>query len=200
LGTKFPNQRATADYDIFRTEASARQDRPFSLQSAMCPKPFFEQQNVWKPAVDEETEVLTLHTQIRSQEGYGRGSSVIGFRDLKRTELHFLLGVLDQVSCEINKSLMLFDFTARKWTQWGYPTWSQNGKFLYFDRTSTNTPGYSRVKIGQTHSEFLVDVKEVRRGIPSPLGPWATIAPDGSALFERDLSTSQIYALDLELP
>jgi hypothetical protein len=92
------------------------------------------------------------------------------------------------------------DFTARKWTQWGYPTWSQNGKFLYFDRTSTNTPGYSRVKIGQTHSEFLVDVKEVRRGIPSPLGPWATIAPDGSALFERDLSTSQIYALDLELP
>jgi len=63
LGTKFPNQRATADYDIFRTEASTRQDRPFSLQSAMCPKPFFEQQNVWKPAVDEETEVLTLHSE-----------------------------------------------------------------------------------------------------------------------------------------
>jgi hypothetical protein len=29
----------------------------------MCPKPFFEQQNVWKPAVDEETEVLTLHSE-----------------------------------------------------------------------------------------------------------------------------------------
>jgi hypothetical protein len=51
--------------------------------------------------------MLTLHTQIRSQEGYGRGSSVIGFRDLKRTELHFLLCVLDQVSCEIN-SLSVF--------------------------------------------------------------------------------------------
>jgi len=106
-----------------------------------------------------------------------------------------------------NKRLMLFDFTTRKWTQWvdepgavGYPTWSQSGKFLYFDRTSTHTPGYSRVKIGQTHSEFLVDVKELHRGIPSPLGPWASIAPDGSALFERDLSTSQVYALDLELP
>ena len=104
---------------------------------------------------------------------------------------------------------MLFDFASGKWTSArgvdepgavGYPSWSQTGTYLYFDRTSTNTPGYSRVKIGRTHSELLVDVKELRRDLPSPLGPWATTAPDGSALFERDLSTSQIYALDLELP
>jgi len=29
---------------------------------------------------------------------------------------------------------------------------------------------------------------------------WSGIAPDGSALFTRDLSTDDIYALDLDLP
>jgi hypothetical protein len=32
------------------------------------------------------------------------------------------------------------------------------------------------------------------------VGAWSGLAPDGSALFVRDLSTDEIYSLDLELP
>ncbi len=31
-------------------------------------------------------------------------------------------------------------------------------------------------------------------------GPWSGLAPDGSALFTRDISTLEIYALDVEFP
>jgi hypothetical protein len=33
-----------------------------------------------------------------------------------------------------------------------------------------------------------------------PAFGWSNITPDGSALFVRNLSTDEIYALDLELP
>ena len=36
--------------------------------------------------------------------------------------------------------------------------------------------------------------------ICGPLGDWSGITPDGSPLFVRDVSTDEIYALDLELP
>jgi hypothetical protein len=33
-----------------------------------------------------------------------------------------------------------------------------------------------------------------------PAFGWTGMSPDGSALFVRDLSTDEVYALDLELP
>jgi hypothetical protein len=56
-------------------------------------------------------------------------------------------------------------------------------------------------RVTGSHSELLVDLKGlVRYGEEGPAGVWSNIAPDGSALFNRDLSTDEIYALDLELP
>jgi hypothetical protein len=34
----------------------------------------------------------------------------------------------------------------------------------------------------------------------SAIGPWSGLTPDGSPLFVRNLSTDEIYALDLDLP
>jgi hypothetical protein len=47
---------------------------------------------------------------------------------------------------------------------------------------------------------LLVDLKDLRRYGASVSGAWNNVAPDGSAIFARDLSTDEIYALDLELP
>jgi len=103
--------------------------------------------------------------------------------------------------------LLLFDFKTQKWSDWitepgavGYPNWSQDGSYLYYDNTFTDYPTYRRVKVGQTHSELLVDLKGIPRYSALPAVGWSGIAPDGSALFTRDLSTDEIYALDLELP
>jgi hypothetical protein len=43
-------------------------------------------------------------------------------------------------------------------------------------------------------------LKDLHRYSSAAAGEWSGIAPDGSALFARDLGTSEIYALDLELP
>ena len=48
----------------------------------------------------------------------------------------------------------------------------------------------------------FTDVSE-KAGVDDPnlyYGAWSGLAPEGSALFVRDLSTDEIYSLDLELP
>jgi serine/threonine protein kinase/Tol biopolymer transport system component len=100
-----------------------------------------------------------------------------------------------------NKKLLLYDFKTQKWSDWiigiglvGIPIWSRDSKYLYFDNLSGDQPGYRRVKLGETHSEFLVDLKDLHRSW------WCGIAPDGSPIFSRDISTDEIYELDLDLP
>ena len=103
--------------------------------------------------------------------------------------------------------LVLYDFKTQKWSDWidepgivGYPNWSPDGSYVYYDTTNTDHPTFRRVKVGQTHSELLVDLKGLLRYSVEPAYGWSSIAPDGSALFVRNLSTDEIYALDLELP
>ena len=101
--------------------------------------------------------------------------------------------------------IVIFDFKSQTWSDWvsgprfSYPAWSRDGKYLYFETWVTNTPGYYRVQLGHTRLELLVDLKDLRQ-LNTSLGIWSGIAPDSSPLFVRDLSTDEIYALDLELP
>jgi len=108
---------------------------------------------------------------------------------------------------EDSKKLVLFDFKTGKWSDWinepeaiGFPTWSRDGNYLYYDTISTDRPTFRRVRVGQTRSELVVDLKDLRRYSLTLVGAWSGLAPDGSALFVRDLSTDEIYSLDLELP
>ena len=54
--------------------------------------------------------------------------------------------------------------------------------------------------VGQTRSELVVDLKDLCRYSLTLVGAWSGLAPDGSSLFVRDLSTDEIFSLDLELP
>lgn len=100
-----------------------------------------------------------------------------------------------------NKKLVIFDFKTQKWSDWvagigiiSTPIWSRDGKYVYFDNQLGEHPGYRRVKVGETHSEFLVDLQNLHRSW------WSGITPDNSPIFSRDISTDEIYALDVELP
>ncbi|MGB6401252.1 MAG: hypothetical protein WBF26_00270, partial [Candidatus Sulfotelmatobacter sp.] len=106
-----------------------------------------------------------------------------------------------------SSKLLLFDFKTQKWSDWmtepgtvGFLNWSPDGGYVYYDSIFTDHPTFRRVKVGQTHSEFLVDLNGLLRYITPPALGWSGIAPDGSGLFIRDLSTHEIYALDLDLP
>jgi DNA-binding winged helix-turn-helix (wHTH) protein/Tol biopolymer transport system component len=103
--------------------------------------------------------------------------------------------------------LLLFNFKTQKWSNWitepgafGFPNWSQDGHYLYYDVAFSDHPTFQRIRLGQTRSELLADLKALTRFKSRAAGPWSNVAPDGSALFVRDLSIDEIYALDLELP
>jgi eukaryotic-like serine/threonine-protein kinase len=98
-----------------------------------------------------------------------------------------------------NKKLLIFDFQTQKWTDWvsepgliNMAIWSRDGRYIYYANPS-KAPGYRRVKVGQTRSELIVDLKDLR-------GLWSGVTPDGDILLLRDVSVDEIYALDLELP
>ena len=106
-----------------------------------------------------------------------------------------------------SKNIMLYDFTRRTWSVWvdepeaiGFPNWSADAKFLYYDTNFNRQSTFRRVRVGETRSELVADLQSLRRYIAWPVFGWSGLAPDGSALFTRDLSTDEIYALDLDLP
>ena len=105
--------------------------------------------------------------------------------------------------------LMLFDFSTRKWTelfgsQMGYPSWSHDGKYIYFqnwhDPVKHIGERIVRLRLSDRKVENIVDVKDVGRLTTGTNIDWFGLAPDDSPLFARDISTSEIFALDVEWP
>ena len=87
------------------------------------------------------------------------------------------------------KKIVIFDFEKQTWSDWvtvpgwrGYPAWSRDGKYLYFETRATETPGYYRIQLGRTRPELVVDLKDLHQFM-SVYGPWSGITPDGSPLF-----------------
>jgi Tol biopolymer transport system component len=106
-----------------------------------------------------------------------------------------------------SKKLMIYDFETEKWSDWlseagaiGFMNWSPDSKCLYYDNTFTEHATFRRIRVGSIRSELVNDLKNLRRYAAPLAGAWSGIAPDGSPLFARDMSTDEIYALDLNLP
>jgi Tol biopolymer transport system component len=99
--------------------------------------------------------------------------------------------------------LLLFNLQSQTWTElakanFGYPTWSSDSEYVYFD-----TPGadaaFLRVRVRDRKVERILGLKGVPRSTGF-FGPWTGLAPDDSPLLQRDASFDQIYALDWEAP
>ncbi len=90
------------------------------------------------------------------------------------------------------KKWLLFDFTTQRWVELAklanpivnYMSWSQDGKYLYFDSLSQDNPAIFRVRISDRRLEPVVSLKDFRREWGS-WSPWFGLAPDDSPLLLR---------------
>ncbi len=74
-----------------------------------------------------------------------------------------------------------------------------NHQYLYFDTLFTDKPVFGRLRVGQAQFEPTVDLKGINRFF-GPFGLWSGVTPDGSPILDRDISTQEIYALDVQFP
>ncbi|MGB2673049.1 MAG: winged helix-turn-helix domain-containing protein [Candidatus Acidiferrum sp.] len=108
---------------------------------------------------------------------------------------------------ESSKKLMLFDFKTQKWTEWvneagniAFPKWSADSQYVYYDLHAPQQGTSWRIKVGGVRPELVADSTGLQWFISPHVGPWSGLAPDGTLLFVRDLSTDEIYTLELQLP
>jgi Tol biopolymer transport system component len=100
--------------------------------------------------------------------------------------------------------LMIYDFKRKKWAQWPvsnplFPSWSRDGRHIYFNSALTSEPAFLRVGISDGKVEKVADLKNVRPA-SSIFGVWSGLTPDDSPLLLRDTGTKEIFALDWQEP
>lgn len=99
-----------------------------------------------------------------------------------------------------SEKLMVFELATRKWTEVakmpiGYPSWSHDSQYLYFDTGFTRDPAFYRVHISDHKLEELADLKGLRR-YWGDFGEWSGLAADDTPLLTLNASSQEVYALD----
>lgn len=99
-----------------------------------------------------------------------------------------------------SQALMLFDVAAQRWTELvrmpiGFPSWSHDGRYIYFDSIFSEDPAFYRVAISDHKLERLTSLSGVRR-FWGEMAEWTGLAPDDSLLLTRDASHQEVYALE----
>ncbi len=105
--------------------------------------------------------------------------------------------------------LMVFDVSKQKWSEvfvydCGYPNWSVDGSDIYV-LTWKNPAQYMgervvRIRLSDRKADSVVDLEHVGRLTTGTITEWFGLAPDDSPLFARDISTTEIYGLDMDWP
>ena len=96
--------------------------------------------------------------------------------------------------------LWIFAFETQRWSlldkKWtGFPTWSRDGKYIYFLRP-VDDRGIYRIRPSGGNAELVLDLKGVRQ--TSIYGFWIGLDPDDTPMLLRDIGSDDIYALTLE--
>jgi Tol biopolymer transport system component len=108
-----------------------------------------------------------------------------------------------------HRTLMLFDLSTQKWTEafgseMAWEQWSHDGRYIYFQ--DMHNPAQElrnrvvRLRLSDGKIENIIDVQNVGRLTTGSFGAWFGLAPDDSLLFARDISTQEIYALEVDWP
>ena len=91
---------------------------------------------------------------------------------------------------------MLFDFAARKWTEFSRgtfnnPVWSKDGRYLYYQSYDEGSP-IRRVQISSGHIDEIVDFKDLPPG--ATVSYWG-LAADDSPIVSFHSLTADVYSV-----
>lgn len=103
--------------------------------------------------------------------------------------------------------LMLYEVATQSWSTVadqtvGFPVWSHDSKYLNFQLYPAPDRLYriARLRLSDHKIETVTELDKLGRLTNGTMGPWLGLAPDDSPLIARDISTFEIYALDMEWP
>jgi len=103
---------------------------------------------------------------------------------------------------------MLYEFRTKIWRELphgpgllGYLAWSADSSSVYFDTLINDEPGYFRVRVSDSRLDRVTSFQNFRM-YPGLFGPgsWTGLGPGDILLTVRDISSQEIYALEVELP
>jgi Tol biopolymer transport system component len=109
------------------------------------------------------------------------------------------------LTAESGFKLKVYAFATRKWQDFSdqraaYPQWSADSQCVTFtDAFVQDLPVY-RVCLADRKVQHIVDLRSIGKLAVGRFGPWTGLAPDGSILGLRDISSEEIYALDVKFP
>jgi eukaryotic-like serine/threonine-protein kinase len=103
--------------------------------------------------------------------------------------------------------LMIFDFTTQEWrkgfpSQVSYESFSHDGKYIYFLNYPAPDlkPRVLRLRMSDRKIEEVVDLQKAGPLLNGRSSTWFGLAPGDSPLVTRDISTQEIYALEMDWP
>jgi hypothetical protein len=104
--------------------------------------------------------------------------------------------------------LVVFDFKTQKWSDLvsgpipgGVSNWAHapDYKYVYYTTGGADSQAL-RVRLADHKVETITSLKDLPRAIGLDSNTQVSVAPDGSAVFTRDIGTQEIYALTIKWP
>ena len=104
--------------------------------------------------------------------------------------------------------LMVFDVKAQQWSELVSFTapayvvnWAHSADYKWVDYVTGGTdPMLFRVHLADRKIETITSLKGLHRATGPGGGTVISVAPDGSAVFTRDIGSQEIYALTIKWP
>jgi len=101
--------------------------------------------------------------------------------------------------------LKLYDFSTQKWQDFvnqtsSYPNWTPDSKCVTFVNSFAKELPVYRACVADRKPVLITDLTAAGNLALGHFGWWTGVDPDGSILALRDISTEEIYALDVKFP
>jgi len=106
------------------------------------------------------------------------------------------IAALNPVSHEV----LVFDLITQRWRKLADGvngndlSWSADSRYLYASRPVGNWPEILRVSVKDASVETAVDLRSFT-ALTGHINTWFALAPDGSIIFMREISSNEIYSL-----